>query len=361
MAEGLAVATEFVIEELLPSGNKLDSEQFVWTSAKTTDEGLKGARCCPREAMEIGGKQVLVRTKNPGAVWPSFQVLGPDREPIVLHGVWDDRYNGRGFAVDTMRRFEEMCRRGNKVKVSVNTEGFIGLISDWKFTYRRAWDIGYTFTLSVHSREDEANPSPQPPPVQDPIKIAAGLNRQGDAIAATNYRRPEKSMYGSFMSAVRTGLGTVSDGLGSLSQMLDTKSGFLKPLSDFKAIATQLRGIEGSCSTVINQLVTAKATVQMTARTAHDVVDFEAWSKSMGSQLRLLRHSCHRGAVACDQRDLPPIQGVYRPRKGQSLYSVSQAVYGTPFAWQTIYRANHLTSTTLDGTVVLIIPARSAA
>ena len=356
------MATEFVIVELKP-GSELGAEVFVWTSSKAREHG--GARCCPREAMEIGGKQGMVRTKNPGAVWPSFQVLGPDREPIVLHGVWDDRYNGRGFAVDTMRRFEEMCRRGNKVKVSVNTEGFIGLISDWKFTYRRAWDIGYTFTLSVHSRADEANPSPKPRPVQDPIKIAAGLNRQGDAIAATHYRRPEKSMCGFFgvayMSAVRAGLGTVSDGLGSLSQMLDTKSGFLKPLSDFKAIATQLRGIEGSCSTVINQLVTAKATVQMTARTAHDVLDFEAWSKSMGSQLRLLRHSCHRGAVACDQRDLPPIQGVYRPRKGQSLYSVSQAVYGTPFAWQSIYRANHLTSTTLDGTVVLIIPARSAA
>lgn len=361
------MATEFRISEVpsagMDGGGGANSQQFVWTSSKQASvPALGGGRACPREAMEIGGRQTLVRTKNPGAIYPSFQVLGPDREPIALHGVWDDRYNFQGYAVFEMRRFEDMCRRGNKVLVSVGAQGFVGLISDWKFTYRRAWDIGYSFTLSVHSREDDSTFAPgMPNEVQDPVTITAGLNRQGDYVAATHARRPEASIYAKVMSGIRSGLGAVADGLAWMTNMLSTKTGALKPLGDFKAIATQLRSLQGNCSTVLNQLVTAKATTDMTYRTAKDVVNYEAWSKSMGSQLRLLRQKSRQGAVACSQRDVPPTMSTYRPRKGQSLYSVSQAVYGTPFGWRGIYVANHLTTTLMDGTKTLIIPAWGAA
>ena len=322
---------------------------------------MGGYRACPREALEIGGKQVLVRTKNPGAVYPSFQVLGPDREPIVLHGQWDDRYNFQGYAVFEMRRFEDMCRRGNKVLVSVGAQGFVGLISDWKFTYRRAWDIGYSFTLSIHSREDDSTFEPGlPHQVQDPVTIAAGLDQQGDYVAAIHERRPEASMYAKVMSAIHTTLDDVSVGLSSIRDALDTA---LSPLRDFKALATKMRFVEAQCSLTLDALEGAgyDATDMMTFHTARATLDFEWWSKSMAARLRIMRQKSRQGAVACDQRVIPPTRGTYRPRKGQSLYSVSQAVYGTPFGWRLIYQANRLSSITLTGTETLIIPARGSA
>jgi nucleoid-associated protein YgaU len=359
------MATIFRISEVPPVGQEGDggpfTAQFAWTSAKRADDpAAGGGRACPRDVMDIAGKQIVVRTKNPGSVFPSFQVLGPDREPITLHGLWDDRYNFEGYAAQEMQAFDEMCRRGNMVRVSVDQQGWFGIITDWKFSYMRRWYIGYQFTLSIRSRDDEKIKTSQPPEAKDPGTILAGLNRQGEVVAATNYRRPEASTYGAVMSAIRSGLGAVSDGLLLVANLLDTRTGVLKPIGDFGAIASQMRGIQGNCSSVLNSLVTARADVSMTVRTAKDVLDFEAWSKSMGSQLRLLRYGAAGGAHACEQRSVGASVGTYRPRKGQSLYSVSQAVYGTPFAWKLIYDANHLHSTYLTGTETLTIPARGA-
>ena len=358
------MATEFRITEQPPTGSEGDggaqASEFVWTTAKSAPGNNGGARACPVEVLEIGGKQTLVRTKNPGAIFPSFQILGPDREPISLHGRWDDRYNFRGYAVQEMRRFEDLCRRGNMVRVEVDREGFIGLLSDWKFSYRRHWDISYSFTLSVHSRDDEAVITGTPVQTNDPGTILANANRQGDAVAATHARRPEASTYGKVMKAINQALGSVSVGILSVANILDTRTGVLKPIGDFKAIATQLRSIQGNCSTVLNQLVTAKAETQMTVRTAKDVLDFEAWTKSVGSQLRLLRQHCAQGALACDRRDVGSTTRIYRPRKSQSLYSVSQDCYGTPFAWKLIYNANHLHSVVALGNETWVIPAKGA-
>jgi hypothetical protein len=357
------MATIFRISEVPPIGQEGDggpsAARFIWTSAKRADDPADGgARACPRDVMEIAGKQTMVRTKNPGAVFPSWQILGPDREPIALHGSFADRYNFSGYAEKTMDDFEAMCRRGNKVRVSVDQQGWFGYISDWKFSYRRRWDIGYSFTLSIHSRDDEKVKPGTPPESKDPGTILAGLNQQGDAVAATHYRRPEASLYSKALGGIRAGLGAVSDGLLSVANLLDTRTGVLKPIGDFKAIASQLRGVQGNCSTVINQLVTARADVTLTVQTAKAVLDFEAWSKSMAAQMRLLREGARGGAVACEARAVGTTTKVYRPRRGQSLYSVSQAVYGSPFGWQIIYNANRLHSVYLDGTEVLNIPAR---
>jgi nucleoid-associated protein YgaU len=356
------MATIFRITEVAPLGRESDpTASFVWTSAKRADDPAKGGgRSCPREVLDIAGKQVVVRTKNPGAVFPSFQVLGPDREPIALHGLWDDRYNFAGYAVQEMQAFEEMCRRGNMVRVSVDQQGWFGIITDWKFSYVRRWYIGYSFTLSVRSRDDEKIKVSTPPAAQDPGTILAGLNQQGDAVAEAHYRRPEKSIYAQAMGAIRSALGAVSNGLLGVANLLDTRTGVLKPIGDFKAIACQLRGIQGNCSTVLNALVTVRADASLTVRTAKDVLDMEAWSKSMGAQLRLLRYGAMAGARACEQRAVGTTIKVYRPRKGQSLYSVSQEVYGTAFAWKLIYDANHLHSTYLTGTETLTIPSRGA-
>jgi hypothetical protein len=45
-------------------------------------------------------------------------------------------------------------------------------------------------------------------------------------------------------------------------------------------------------------------------------------------------------------------------RQGESLYAISRKFYGTPHAWRLIYDRNHLTSVTLTGDEILIIPER---
>jgi hypothetical protein len=358
------MGTTFTIMEQPPTGVEGDggaqAAVFEWTSERSSSAPAGGARACPQEAMDVGGLMTMVRTKNPGAINPSFQILGPDYKAITFHGQFDDRYNGEGWAVNEMRRLEDMFRRGNMIRISVDAEGFLGIVGEWNFNYRRKWDIGYRFTVELHSRDDKRVDSGVPPPLADPSFILAKLDQQGLYLGNLHARRPELSMYTKIMRGINEGIGDVIAGIDSVANALDTKTGILSPLGDLKNIATQLDSIRGHCSKVLTKLVSLKSTVAMTCATGKDVVDFEAWSKMVGSQLRLMRQTSHQGAVACQQRASGGVSGIYKPRKGQSLYSVSRDVYGTPFGWKAIYFANHLSSTTFAGTETLVIPAKGA-
>jgi hypothetical protein len=72
--------------------------------------------------------------------------------------------------------------------------------------------------------------------------------------------------------------------------------------------------------------------------------------------MRLTTHRSRKAANDMDARDIPATMGIYRPFKGEHIYSVSRKAYGTPNAWQTIFKANHLTSLTFQGSETLVIP-----
>jgi nucleoid-associated protein YgaU len=122
-----------------------------------------------------------------------------------------------------------------------------------------------------------------------------------------------------------------------------------------------LRIVGGDASGVIDSLVSVRADVELGIRNAMTVLDFEAWSRGLRSQMQLLRGTTNDAAAKMEERAFAKAVGIYRPRAGESLYKISNQVYGTPFAWKVIYERNGLTNMRLDGTELLIIPERSAA
>jgi hypothetical protein len=106
----------------------------------------------PRGPWVFGVKQRTVREDYPGSENPSEQILGWNYEPFTLTGVWDDRYGGENFALNTWLGFEALTKRGNPVRLSFERVTITGVITSVQFSYKRADLIEYQFTVSPHFR-----------------------------------------------------------------------------------------------------------------------------------------------------------------------------------------------------------------
>lgn len=354
----------FKITEI-PAGTSPDDgtgEVFMWTSDWTAPDGLTAARAAPRGDWRIPGQQRQVRTDYPGGVNPSRQILGPSQKAFTWIGVWDDRFNGKGFAVAEMRRFENMCRRGNPVQVEFQEQSFRGVITEWEWTYKRDWQIGYSFTFDPDNRTDvEATTSTAPP--GDPGTAVEDLQIIAVKTAGVHADKPAYAIGGTngagLISSVSSGLAKVSKGINDVAGLLDIKTGILKPIGDLRAMGTQFRRIKGDCAEVAAKLGTAKATLAMGVRSAKAMLDFETWGRSTARLMRVAAKTAESAAKDVIRRDVGNPKGIYRPRKGESIYSVSRACYGSPFNGRAIRLANpQYKSIRFAGTETLVIPER---
>jgi hypothetical protein len=347
-------AEVFVIQEFRRVGADTrdvgGGERFEWTAAKHS---------IPKRPWTFGGALNTVRTDYSGAQRPSQQVLSAKFKPFTLEGVWDDKYNEHGFAVAEMRRFEEMCLRGNPVRIEFQGQAFEGLIDDWDFPYEREWEIGYRFTVSNHGRQDvalstdRAVTAPRPAAViYDTTLIVAQ--------AMASRQREERTVLFADSTGVDIDdlLNDLEKKINDVGDTLDSRSDVMKPLQDFKRIATQMRVIQGSAAGIITRLTAVRSDVELAMRTALSVLDFESFTRNMRFQARVLMGHAQQGAKELDQRQEPKATRFYRPHQGESLYSVSRRFYGTPYAWRLIYDRNNLHTMTLTGTEELIIPER---
>lgn len=337
----------FTVQEIPAGGGT--GERFEWTSDR---------RSIPKKAWEIGGRLRTVRTDYPGAENPSEQVLGPSFEPFTLEGRWDDRYNTPGFAVAEMRRFEAMCRRGNPVWIQFQGQVFFGLVTEWVFPYSMDWRIGYRFTVSNHGRPDAISGSRSPSTVPSTSQSFDEVDLETQALLAVQKASPAHAFKTPLKTDVDELLATMSQTRDALADTLDTRTGALKPIGDFKRMATQFRIMGGQAMSVTEALVAARSDTELGIRTALTVLDFESWSRTLRSRCRLLMGSANRAARHVEERDTPAAKGFYKPHRGESLYHVSRQVYGTPYAWRLIADANNLSTFQLDGTETLLIPER---
>ncbi len=348
-------------------GSPGNNEAFTWTSDSrppgTGEAG--GARACPRNSWMMTGRLRTIRTDYPGASIPSEQVLGPNHDPFTLSGRFDDRYNFPGYALQEMRRFEAMCRRGNILKVQFQNQAFEGLITEWKFNYKREWYVEYTFTMSVHSRPDEeqVDVSPKVPPtptdIADASKIAAEAMKEVTTLVA-----PRDLFAGSEMSdtidarllELDLELEKIDDTIDGT--LLSDSSGTDRFFNGYKRLATQFRDTRSTALGIITAMTETRSDTELAVRTALSVLDYESWTRSMRFNARVLMGQAQKGADEMDERDEPAVQRVYRPFKGESLYAISRKFYGTPHAWRFISDRNGLRDFELQGDEVLIIPNR---
>lgn len=355
----MAVGT-FVIQELPVDGSP--GVRFEWTSDRKPPSGNEGgARACPIQPWPLGGKLRTVRTDYPGAQDPSEQILGSSQKPYKLSGQWDDRYNFEGYAVAEMNRFNAMCERGNPVRcqfLSITREGFI---IDWDTPYKREWQIGYSFEMSVHR-----NPSAphglnrSPATTETPSTLYDKTDTSVQALLDAHNECPRSQLGGTLATDSDGDLNAIasaSDGLGGTLDNRELQPPE-KPIDAFTRLATQFRQVGKSASDLLLTLEVARSDVDLVTRTAMSVLSFESWSRSLRFQARILAGNARAGDDNCAARAAPDATRLYRPQQGESLYAIARKFYGTPNAWGLIYQRNSLQSFTLQGTEILVIPER---
>jgi nucleoid-associated protein YgaU len=354
----------FTILELRKTDGE-EGERFDWVADKsisgvdtTAPTSKGGVRAAPQGSWKIGGTMRTVRTDYPGGLTPTEQVLGPAYEPAGFSGVFDDRYNYEGYAVEEMRRLEAVCRRGNRVRVSFQEQTFEGVITGWEFDYRRDWQIGYSLTISIHDRTDNVDRKIIPAKEMTPSEAYDEAEFKRAAIEQAQYEKPGNAidrLSSEEMENLTADLDASVLACGATIDQREIATGG-ESITPFKRIGTHFRNIGSRAHDLTVATHDFRSDTTMSYRTALNVLSFESWYRTTTFTARILFANSKTAADIMDARDEPDARRLYRPREGESLYDISRRFYGTPWAWTLIYERNNLTSFELTGDETLIIP-----
>ena len=352
----------FVITERVDLGGvrPVDSEpaEFRWTVANKN---------IPIQPWSFGGKQRTKRTDYPGTDKPSEQILGPNYKEFTLRGRWTDKFNNAGYAVTEMNRFDAMCRRGNKIQLQFETLSFIGVITDWQFDYRRRWDIGYSFTVSTHSKADQTEISRLQVNTSGFQRFNARswanvLNRINLDIKINQLGFPESYGYLEEYTEGKQLDKSFSDSVeefeNNIVQRVETVDGDIT--LGLKKVQSNAREIISKGQSIANAAKGLKPLVEISAPTGLEVLCFDIWNRRRASSARNAIFQAHQASVQADSQIDPEAIAIYQPQAGESLYSISLRFYGTPHNWRTIKERNRLSTSTLTGAETLVIPRLKA-
>lgn len=348
-------AGTFIIQErpelggFTPRGGAV---RFEWTAAN---------RNAPVQPWPGGVTQRTKRTDYTGADEPTEQVLGPNFKPFTLRGTWLDKYNAPGYAVETWRAFLAMVRRGNVCEFSFKSQAFFGIITDFDWDYRREYDIGYSFTVSVHRRPglDELSARVAGGVIQDASSLVSKLGeRINTRMVEIQTERPTEQLAGDISLTVGEDFDSLQSSIAEFEEIVEQR--ILQPGAD---AATALRRAVaagditiGRAQTLLNRLGSIASDVNLSYQTALGVLDIETWSRGLAAQARLSVFDAYDARQQLDEQVEPNAVALYRPYQNESLYSISNRFYGTPHNWRLIKERNRLPSSNLDGTELLIIP-----
>jgi hypothetical protein len=378
----MADNSEFLIEEVA-EGAALKADngagaKFSWTAAK---------RSMPFKPWNFGGQQRTIRVDYPGGDSPTEQVLGPNFTPFTLSGVWIDKFNplgllqtGKGadpvstqasgivgYAKETMQAFEAMARRGNKIRLSFQDVAIEGLITAWEFSFEHEGKIGYSFTFSPHQRPggDQITNRPLRQVVKDPFTSAKDIQNSVDYMQAKqNVADAQRILKGQTFEENKSLLQQLQDGAKEMSDLINQRStstdDALSPALALRKAVAISSSIIGTSSDIITGLAGLKSDTAVAFQDAMAVLRFEVWTRGMSAQARVTIFNTHETRESFTKQTDPNAIALYRPFKNESLYSISQKFYGTPYNWRLIKERNRLTSSNLTGTELLVIPEVTA-
>lgn len=349
---------KFVIEEIPQVGGAglaTTPERFEW-SAATQD--------APVKPFKYPGKMRYKRTDYDGSEAPTFQVVGPQLGQFTFEGTWNDRYNQVDYAKQTKRRFVAMCYRGNPVRVTFDDVVLEGIVVEWDCPYVDDYRIRYSFTLDAGS--DDMIGTQRVQRGQDAVlggrQLADAVREQTDAVGAASATAPLSAIAGSLASDSASSVADVQDGMDEVDQVNEQLlvSTAESPTSLQRA-AGAYRRVRDAAVGVIEGLLTARSDVDMQYRTVTSELAFDEWRTTLCWYARRAMGVARKSERASQERAAPKAQVTYRPHKGESLYAVSQAVYGTPHNARLIADRNNLRNFVLDGTETLVIPEAPAS
>lgn len=347
----------FIVEEIPQQGSSLATtpERFEWTAA---------AMNAPTKPHKYPGKLRYKRTDYDGSEAPTFQVVGAVLTPIQFEGTWNDRYNTVDYAKQTRRRFIAMCYRGNPVRVSFDDQVLEGLITDWDCPYVDDYRIKYSFTLDPGADDmiGQARVQRGQDTVPGSLQNAEDVRTQVMSLSDASTTAPTSVLAGTLPADHAADVQGVSDSMDEIdrvnSQVLISQA---ESPTALQRAASAYSGINNSAVGVLETLLTVRADTGLQYRSALGELQFDEWRTTVSFYARTTMGVARTSEQASQERAAPKAQVTYRPHKGENLYAVSLAVYGTPDNARLIADRNNLPDYTLQGTETLVIPEPPAS
>lgn len=312
----------------------------------------------PLQPWAFGIQQRTVRTDYPGGSLPTEQVLGWNFTPFTVEGVWQDKYNYDGYAIDTWKKFELLVQRGNPVTITWGTFTISGLITDADFEVKRQAHIGYKFTLSPHTRSKDK-------------KIGKASERKSartmeseqqeilDLIDELNKNAPLGFIAGNLVQDVVDKAKDMKRTIEEIQFAIET--GFSGDAFSSSLTVLNLAGQFGKVATIGADMaglvkLTSSANDLIYFTDAAKTLDFDYWHKQAAYVARTAVFFGLTNAASIKKQAEPDAKRLYRPAAGESMYAVSNKFYGTPHNWRFISERNNLDTFVMTGDELLVIP-----
>ena len=403
MGETFSITEKPKLGGFTPRSGK--GQNFLWTSEN---------RNIPQGSWDFGGQLRTNRIDYPGADRPTEQVLGPNFTPFTLQGRWKNKFNrpalgpdqvnpspgdsGNDYAETEMRLFEAMCRRGNVVEIEFQGVKIQGLITSWDFSYKRRWDIGYSFTFSPHTRggSDEIDFTNTQATTSSPKQLADATKKQAQAYVKETQEQGQmnaadfsklfdeegenvkgtivltkdeaRKLFGKkppfgglpaqILADANEQLSDVSSEVIALTNVVDQRVLALDADTalSISAAITRADLIILKAYNMATLSGTLKGSTSLLYRNPIDELNFEVWNKGRGVFARGMVVGTSDTRKDLARREKPDAIALYRPFEGETLYSVSQHFFKDFRSWRLIYERNGLAYTVMKGDELLIIP-----
>lgn len=369
----------FTIQELTNNNPTTLGTKFEWSDSRSLfdndpdqanllqDAGVKrtlgsGYYAAPQGPWENTIKLRTKRTDYPGVSRPSEQVLGANHEPFTLTGMWDDRYNFEGYARKTWRDMESVVTRGNLCRFQYDDIVYHGIITDLQTSYRGAWRIDYTITVSPHYKEIDPGSAQQY--AQQTVMTTGDVYDRADQAVANlqqaNQDRVDARFTASVLADVDANIQRVDTARTTVALSLDAANlnPLAKPITQWNKFASQFVEMQVAAESVITTTSPLRADLDIISPSAVVMLSFESWQRSLRASARLVRFESIRAIKEMRKRFKPRVARLYRPSEGESIFAVSNRFYGTPTAWRLIAERNRIAYYEFTGDEILVIPER---
>jgi hypothetical protein len=330
----------------------------------------------------------IVRKVLPGSNTVVHQAMSAAWEPFTIGGEWDDKWMGRGQAMETYLAFARFIQKMPLARVTIDSLSFVGMIQDLEIDYLHENKIGWKFTVSPEENENvtsdvlmgtgELVTKKSIPQWYHEAQISTDALQSVSTVAANIPLQTED------LEDVQSSLDGLNDALTQIEQLstfsaavIDVAQSVIQGQSVQDLVTNGLTaGID--VTDIVWQLPAAYARLMNASLTVLDSVidkrpDTSCAYDDLIQELRFaqLVHQTTTGAwqnigVATDAiRDLKSRasqkpRAIYIPKPGESLERISNRYYGTPDNANLIYIKNSLRSIVLSGTEELIIPEPGA-
>ena len=345
---------DMIITELRRTGAGSEPTQVVFPWNSATHTAGQGSLIL---SMTVATKRVVPA----GSDLPVEQVLGVSWDPFDIQGEWSDRWAGRGFASRTEVEFARMVGRTPLVRLQIDQQSIVGLITNFTITYRTADQIGWKFTLSPHRNErvgefrQSANVVP-PKPINVRVDEMAQVFLDLTDLAEGASKLP---VSGFEIEESVSQLAELGDAVERARAAADTGIG-QEATSKLLTMAATFRRVRGAAENIFLDIGRRRSDVALAFDDAISILKFEEWSRSTLNQAAKTIGVSRLAEFDMRSKAERRPQAIHIARQGESLERIALRYTGNADNWRSIYDANNLGSLVLDGGEELIIPARAS-